>query len=123
MKVFSVSASNARFRSPDCAQRDPGSSPGFAALNPGYTGVLVVLAMLLALVSFAPAQDQAPGYPTRMIRLLQGFPPGGNVEFVARLLAQEMGKTLAQTIVVEAKPGQAGGRPRSEVGTVSARRS
>ena len=109
MKVFSVSASNARFRSPDCAQRDPGSSPGFAALNPGYTGVLVVLAMLLALVSFAPAQDQAPGYPTRMIRLLQGFPPGGNVEFVARLLAQEMGKTLAQTIVVEAKPGQAGG--------------
>ena len=39
---------------------------------------------------------------------MQGFPPGGNVEFVARLLANEMSKSLGQTIIVESKPGQAG---------------
>ena len=39
---------------------------------------------------------------------MQGFPLGGNVEFVARLLAHEMSKNLSQTIIVESKPGQAG---------------
>jgi len=65
----------------------------------------VLLGAMLALVAPARAQD----YPSRLIKLLQGFPPGGNVEFVARLLAHEMSKTLGQTVIVEAKPGQAGG--------------
>ncbi len=63
-----------------------------------------LLATLLALALPARAQD----YPSRLIKLIQGFPPGGNVEFVARLLAHEMGKSLGQTIIVESKPGQAG---------------
>jgi tripartite-type tricarboxylate transporter receptor subunit TctC len=70
----------------------------------------VVLALLssVLLAGWASAQETAKDYPSRLIRLLQGFPPGGNVEFVARLLAHEMGKSLGQTIVVESKPGQAG---------------
>jgi tripartite-type tricarboxylate transporter receptor subunit TctC len=60
--------------------------------------------MLFVLASAARAQD----YPSRLIRLLHGFPPGGNAEFVARLLAHEMSKSLGQTIIVESKPGQAG---------------
>ena len=64
--------------------------------------------MLLSLMSTGHAQEHAKDYPSRLIKLLQGFPPGGNVEFVARLLAHEMSKSLAQTIIVEAKPGQAG---------------
>jgi tripartite-type tricarboxylate transporter receptor subunit TctC len=52
----------------------------------------------------APAQD----HPTRLIKLMHGFPPGGNVEFVARLLGNEISKSLGQTIIVESKPGQAG---------------
>ena len=52
----------------------------------------------------ARAQD----YPSRLIKLIQGFPPGGNVEFVARLLGHEMSKSLGQAIIVESKPGQAG---------------
>jgi tripartite-type tricarboxylate transporter receptor subunit TctC len=65
---------------------------------------LVALLLLAAFTTSAPAQD----YPTRLIKLMQGFPPGGNVEFVARLLANEMSKSLGQTIIVESKPGQAG---------------
>jgi tripartite-type tricarboxylate transporter receptor subunit TctC len=65
------------------------------------------LATLLALVSLS-APSLAQDYPNRVIKMLQGFPPGGNVDAVARVLAQEMSKGLGQTIVVEAKPGQAG---------------
>src|SRR3974390_3211066 len=97
---------NSRSGAQSCRLND--SSCPASALNPGYTGLLAVLAILLVLECFARAQEQAPGYPTRMIRLLQGFPPGGNVEFVARLLAHEMSKTLGATVFVEARPGQAG---------------
>jgi len=50
----------------------------------------------------------AQSFPDRPLRLVVGFSPGGNVDVIARLLAQEMGKGLGQTIVVENKPGQAG---------------
>jgi tripartite-type tricarboxylate transporter receptor subunit TctC len=56
-----------------------------------------------------PASAQgAADYPSRLIKLMHGFPPGGNVDVVARLMAQEMAKGLGQTIVVEGKPGVAG---------------
>jgi len=51
---------------------------------------------------------QAQGYPNRLIKIMQGFPPGGNVDIIARILAHEMEKSLGQSIVVEAKPGLAG---------------
>ena len=65
------------------------------------------IAFLLVLVAFAgaaPAQD----YPNRLIKFVHGFPPGGNVDIIARLLGNEMSKTLGQSIVVEPKPGVAG---------------
>jgi tripartite-type tricarboxylate transporter receptor subunit TctC len=43
-----------------------------------------------------------------VIRILQGFPPGGNVDIIARILAHQMEQSLGQSIVVEAKPGLAG---------------
>jgi tripartite-type tricarboxylate transporter receptor subunit TctC len=54
------------------------------------------------------AQNNAQDYPNRLIKLLHGFPPGGNVDVVGRLMAQEMSKGLGQSIIVEGKPGQAG---------------
>ena len=54
------------------------------------------------------AAAQAQDYPNRLIKVMQGFPPGGNVDIIARLLANEMQKSLGQTMVVEAKPGLAG---------------
>jgi tripartite-type tricarboxylate transporter receptor subunit TctC len=61
-------------------------------------------ATLAALTGAAVAQD----YPNRPIRFMQGFPPGGNVDIIARLLGNEMGKALGQSIIVEGKPGVAG---------------
>jgi tripartite-type tricarboxylate transporter receptor subunit TctC len=60
-------------------------------------------AMLATLTSVA-AQD----YPSRPIKFMHGFPPGGNVDIIARLLGNEMGKGLGQSIIVEPKVGVAG---------------
>jgi tripartite-type tricarboxylate transporter receptor subunit TctC len=68
-------------------------------------GLTVLIFVAAALIS-APAAAQ--DYPQRPIRLLQGFPPGGNADIVARILGQEMAKTLGQPIVVEARPGAGG---------------
>jgi tripartite-type tricarboxylate transporter receptor subunit TctC len=62
--------------------------------------------ILVGLSSAALAQPQS--YPNHIIHMLQGFPPGGNVDIIARILAHEMEKGLGQSIVVEAKPGLAG---------------
>ena len=49
----------------------------------------------------ATAQNQS-------IRMLVAFPPGGPVDFVARSISETLGKELAQTVVVENKPGANG---------------
>jgi tripartite-type tricarboxylate transporter receptor subunit TctC len=56
----------------------------------------------------APRLARAQAYPAHPIRLLVGFPAGGQVDIVARLTAQWLGQQLGQTIVVENKPGAGG---------------
>src|SRR5262245_4438469 len=70
-------------------------------MNRPMLGALVVLA---ALTGAAAAQD----YPNRPIKFMHGFPPGGNVDIIARLVGNEMSKGLGQSIIIEAKPGVAG---------------
>ena len=69
-------------------------------MNRTALGALIALA---ALCATAQAQD----YPNHPIKFIQGFPPGGNVDIIARLLGNEMSKRLGQSIVVEAKVGAA----------------
>jgi len=64
-------------------------------------------AALAATLLFA-ASAAAQQYPTRPIKLIEGYPPGGNADVVARILAREMSKSLGQPVVVEARPGAAG---------------
>ena len=66
-----------------------------------------IVAVAAAFAMSAPAA-QAQDYPNRLIKIIQGFPPGGNVDLISRILAAEMEKSLGQSIVVEAKPGLAG---------------
>jgi len=61
-------------------------------------------AVLAMLASAAPAQT----YPTRPIRLLVSFPPGGASDLVARTLGQPLGARLGQPVVVENRPGSNG---------------
>ncbi len=42
---------------------------------------------------------------TRVTRLIVGFPPGGPIDFVARLMAEQLGRELGQQVIVENKTG------------------
>jgi tripartite-type tricarboxylate transporter receptor subunit TctC len=57
----------------------------------------------------------AQTWPNRSIRLVVPFAPGGSSEIVARATANEMGKTLGQTVYVENKPGGGGNIAMAEV--------
>ena len=65
---------------------------------------LVALASLLA-VAHAVAQAD---YPTRPIKLIVPFPPGGGADLTARTLAQKMAESMGQPIVVDNRPGANG---------------
>ncbi|OWT58137.1 Bug family tripartite tricarboxylate transporter substrate binding protein [Candidimonas nitroreducens] len=69
--------------------------------------VASVACLAAACASAAPAESAAD-YPSRPIRLISPFAPGGGTDTVARLLAQHLTRILGQSIVVENKPGAEG---------------
>ncbi|MDB5414011.1 MAG: tripartite tricarboxylate transporter substrate binding protein [Rubritepida sp.] len=66
------------------------------------------------LLNRAQAQTQAalgsgvPGWPSRPIRIIAGFPPGGLVDVYGRILAERLSVMLGQPVVVENRPGGGG---------------
>jgi tripartite-type tricarboxylate transporter receptor subunit TctC len=64
-----------------------------------------LLAAVIACTAFAV---DAQTYPTRPVKLIVGFEPGGNTDTVARIVAQKLSERLGQQIVVENKLGAAG---------------
>jgi tripartite-type tricarboxylate transporter receptor subunit TctC len=73
----------------------------------GMSGLKFVTAGLaLALLApLAASAQTAPAWPTRTIKLVVGFGPGGGVDIVARLVAQKMQESFGQNVVVENRPG------------------
>jgi tripartite-type tricarboxylate transporter receptor subunit TctC len=62
-----------------------------------------IVALLAAL--FTGSGVLAQGWPQRPVRLIVPFTPGGNVDVVARIVAQGMSEDLKQSVIVENKPG------------------
>src|SRR2546428_10130079 len=64
--------------------------------------------LLFAALAALSLHDALAQYPSRPIRLLAGFPPGGGPDIVARLLAPKLGEALGQPVVVENRVGGTG---------------
>ncbi len=67
---------------------------------------LVVFAVVAAL--FAGAGARAQDWPTRPVKLIVPYSPGGSGDIVARGLAQKLTDTLGQPVIVENRPGASG---------------
>lgn len=61
--------------------------------------------LLLALPLTVFSQD----YPVRPVRMLVGYPPGGGMDTIARVLAPKLAESLGQQLVIENRPGASGG--------------
>ena len=70
-------------------------------MRPERARRLVVFAAMAASVSAVSAQE----FPSRAIRLVIGFAPGGSNDIIARHLAPKWGEALGQQVVVENRPG------------------
>jgi tripartite-type tricarboxylate transporter receptor subunit TctC len=64
---------------------------------------------VLALFAFAVVAAHADNYPSRPIKLVLTTPPGGPNEFIVRILAERLSQSLGEPVVVENRPGGAGG--------------
>ncbi len=81
---------------------------------------LKALAALASLTSVpgAFAQSSASGYPSREIRFIVPFPPGGGNDILARMLGPKMAEGLGKPVVIDNRPGAGG-----NLGTDQAARS
>lgn len=68
----------------------------------------LALFLAAALSSFAVAADPSTAYPTKSVRVVVGYPPGGAGDIFGRLVANYLSQNMGQQFVVENRPGAAG---------------
>ena len=69
-------------------------------------GLFAMAAAAFAMAGLLPVTDaSAQAYPSRTVRIVVPFAPGGAVDFVGRLLAERLTATLGQPFIVENRPG------------------
>ena len=76
-----------------------------------HSVLLKTVGLLLALTTMAAAQE----YPTKPVRLIIPFPPGGSNDVVGRVFAQQMSENLGKQVVVDNRGAGAGGIVGTEV--------
>jgi len=73
-----------------------------------FTRVLATALAASAAWIVSPPTAWAQAWPSRPITVLVGFPPGGNIDAVARAIAPSLAEQLGQPVVIDNKPGAGG---------------
>lgn len=69
---------------------------------------------------FVALQAAAQGYPSKPVRMVNPFPPGGPLDVLGRILSERLGTSLGRPVVVENRPGAAGNVGAAEVAKAAA---
>src|SRR5512140_3616241 len=72
-------------------------------MNPFLRASVLALAAIAA--AFCAPFASAQGWPSKPVKMVVGFPPGGGTDILARLVAQRLSETWGQQVVVENRPG------------------
>ena len=64
--------------------------------------------LLLGLFAFVCMAVQAQTYPNRAIKFVVPFPPGGNLDFIARTIQPKLAESLGQPVIIDNRGGAGG---------------
>ena len=67
-----------------------------------------MLRILLLLLALLGANASAQTYPSKPVRLIVTYPPGGSSDLMARVFGQKLSEVWGQQVIIESKPGAAG---------------
>lgn len=70
--------------------------------------ILAATAAMALVAAFGVTPAKADTFPSKPVRLIVGFAPGGGTDIVARLLAQKLSETMGQPFIVENRAGATG---------------
>ena len=85
------------------------------AIISGFRRILQLAATCMACCVASVAPAQAQGYPSKPVRLVVPFPPGGTSDVLARMLQPKLSEFMGQPVVIDNKGGAAGAIGAAEV--------
>jgi tripartite-type tricarboxylate transporter receptor subunit TctC len=72
------------------------------------TASLLKKSLLILACALTPVLASAQSYPTKPVKIVVTIGPGSSADILARIIADEMGRRIGQTVIVENKPGAGG---------------